>query len=85
MLKRRNDMKKHLIHSCVSVVRPSGESNNTTYDTTLPVAMKVEMKKAEDGNHECDCRISLTPDADTDDRSRPVCGSRSRCPAMAPL
>ncbi|CAI9548364.1 unnamed protein product [Staurois parvus] len=29
--------------------------------------MEVEMTEAEDGSHKCDCRISLTPDADTDD------------------
>lgn len=61
-LKRRNEMKKHLIHSWPSMDRPSDGNN-----TMLPVEMEVEMTETEDGSYKCDCRMSLTPNIDTDD------------------
>ncbi|XP_073460112.1 uncharacterized protein [Aquarana catesbeiana] len=100
-LKRRNDTKKHLIHSWSSMDRPS-DGNNTMLpvemedavndtmlpvemedavndtmlpvemedavnDTMLPVEMEVKMTKTENGGYKGECRISLTPNIDTDD------------------
>ncbi|XP_073460110.1 uncharacterized protein [Aquarana catesbeiana] len=43
------------------------EMENAVNDTMLPVEMEVEMTETENGSYKCDCRISLTPNIDTDD------------------
>ncbi|XP_073462137.1 uncharacterized protein [Aquarana catesbeiana] len=53
-------------HRSGDIIEEDPLLEDTVNDTMLPVEMEVEMTETEDGSYKCDCRISLTPNADTD-------------------
>ncbi|XP_073460107.1 uncharacterized protein [Aquarana catesbeiana] len=84
-LKRRNDIKKHLIASwesnnpSKSLLMAGGQRDNShilplleegaANRTLLPVEMEVKIRKSWTGKYECLCSITITPSADTDNEA----------------